>query len=58
MLVFKANFRTPQKIPDVGLPSDALTLSLQESKEVSLHGIAANVSGPCIILFLTNKGIT
>jgi hypothetical protein len=28
---------TTRKIPHVGLPSDALTLSLQESKGVTLH---------------------
>jgi hypothetical protein len=44
---------TTKKILHVGLPSDALILSLQESKEVSLHGIATDASGPCIILFLT-----
>jgi hypothetical protein len=46
---------TPRKIPLVRLPSNALTLSLQVSKEVSLHVIAADASGPCIILFLTKK---
>jgi hypothetical protein len=46
---------TTRKIPHVGLLNDALTLSLQGSKEVSLHGTAANVSGPSIILFLTKK---
>jgi hypothetical protein len=49
---------TTRKIPHVGLPSDALTLSLQESKEVSLHGIAADASGPCIILFLTKNRVS
>jgi hypothetical protein len=33
---------TTRKIPHVQLPSDALNLSLQESKEVSLHGIATD----------------
>jgi hypothetical protein len=44
-----------RKIPHVRLPSDALTLSLQQSKEVSLHGIAADATGPCIILLLTKN---
>jgi hypothetical protein len=44
--------RKLQKIPHVGLPRDALALSLQESKEVSLHGITADTSIPYIILFL------
>jgi hypothetical protein len=43
---------TKRKIPHVGLPSDALTLSLRQCKEVSLHGIAVDASSPCIILFL------
>jgi hypothetical protein len=44
---------TTWKIPHIGLPGDALTLSLQEN-EVSLHGLTADASGPCIIL-LTKK---
>jgi hypothetical protein len=43
---------TTRKIPHVGLPSYALTLSLQQYKEVSLHGIAVDARSPCIIFFL------
>jgi hypothetical protein len=43
---------TTRKFPHVGLLSDALTLSLQESKEVSLHGIAADASAPCVVILL------
>jgi hypothetical protein len=46
---------TMRKIPHLGLPINALTLTLQESKEVSLHSIAADASSPCIILFLTKN---
>jgi hypothetical protein len=46
---------TTRKIPHVGLLSDALTFSLQQSKEVSLHGIAADASSPCIIFFLAKN---
>jgi hypothetical protein len=46
---------TTRKIPHVCLPSDALTFSLQQSKEVTLHGIAVDASGPCIILLLTKN---
>jgi hypothetical protein len=46
---------TTRKIQHVGLPNDALTLSLRESKEVSMHGIAVDPSGPCIILFFTKN---
>jgi hypothetical protein len=46
---------TTRKIPYEQIPSDVLTLSLQESKEVSMHGIVTDVSGPCIILFFMTK---
>jgi hypothetical protein len=50
MLEFRA-----KKIPYVQLPRDALTLTLQENKEDSLHGIAADASDSCIILLLTEN---
>jgi hypothetical protein len=43
---------TKRKIQHEGLTSDALTLSLRQCKEVSLHGIATDASNLCIILFL------
>jgi hypothetical protein len=44
---------TTRKIPRVLLPSDALTLILQQIK--ALHCIAADASGPYIILLFTKN---